>query len=446
MKHIIFIFSFVISQSIFAQVNTPKLDCLCTILNDSNKIIGSLCVFKNGNTLYEKAWGLQDNMDGRTLTNDNYSTIATRYRIGSISKMFTACIIFQLIEEKKLSLTTPLAVYYPEIKNANKITIADLLTHHSGIYNFTKDSAFASYIYTTKTHAEIIDIIKKYPSDFEPGSKAEYSNSNFVLLGYIIEKITSRTYAYELQNRIVKPLNLKNTYYGIASRMEQHEAWSFGYDENKWTAVQQSDMSIPHGAGAITSTPKELAMFITGLFQGKLISEASLKQMTTLRNKNGYGIFQYPLYDKKVWGHNGRIEEFTSMLIYNPADSTCFAFCNNGNNDFSTNDLALGVAGIFYNFPYTIPTFKTIPLDVKLLNSMVGKYASKTMPLKIELLNNNNQLFAQASGQSAFPMEYKGNGMFEFLAAGIVLEWDMKTQQSFTMKQGGGKYLYEREK
>ena len=169
--------------SSFAQnINPMKLDSLFQILEAKDKYMGSIAISENGKLLYTKSIGKDD------IENNKPSTISTKYRIGSISKMFTACLIFKAVEENKIDLNQTIEKYFPTIQNSSKITIGNLLNHRSGIHNFTNDENYMSYFTAPKTEKEMVEIITKGKSDFEPNTKSDYSNSNYVLLSYILEK------------------------------------------------------------------------------------------------------------------------------------------------------------------------------------------------------------------------------------------------------------------
>jgi len=265
-------------STLFSQnINKPKLDSLFNLLAEKNKAMGSVAVSKNGTVLYSRAIGYSY-ISG---TEKKPATITTRYRIGSISKMFTASMIFQLIEEGKIKLTTTLDTYFPEIPNASKITISNLLNHRSGIHNFTDDPQYMTYMTQPKTGDEMVKIISKNKVDFEPDAKASYSNSNFVLLGYIIEKITKQPYSKNLEKRICSKIGIKDTYIGKKTDLLNNESYSYKF-ESEWKQQPETDMSIPGGAGSIISTPTDLTRFVNALFSIKLVSQSSLNQMKTL--------------------------------------------------------------------------------------------------------------------------------------------------------------------
>ena len=176
--------TFAISQIGLAQTNfdKTKLDNYFNALEQNNKFMGSVAVSKKGEVIYRKSIGFAD-VENNVKANDN-----SKYRIGSISKTFTAVLILKAVEEKKLKLSQTIDKWFPSLKNVKKITIEHLLRHRSGIHNFTNDKDYLTWNTQPKTEEKMVEIIAKGGSDFKPNSKAEYSNSNFVLLTYILEK------------------------------------------------------------------------------------------------------------------------------------------------------------------------------------------------------------------------------------------------------------------
>ncbi len=428
-----FLLLFLILQSCtHAQTfNKAKLDSFFVAMNVHDENMGSIAIASNGAAVYQNAIGYsQLNKDLKTP-----ATIKTKYRIGSISKMFTAVMIFQLIDEGKLSFETPLATYFPQLPNAQKITIGEMLDHRSGLHNFTNDSLYTAS--APKSEAEMIAIFASQKPDFEPDTKAEYSNTNFVLLGYIIEKLTGKTYAEELKKRVTSKIGLADTYYGAKANPAKNEAYSYKYT-GQWTQMPETDMSIPGGAGAIVSTPADLVKFINALFAGKLISRTSLELMKTMKDNFGMAMITIPFYDKKGFGHTGAIDGFSSLLVYFPEDKLAVAYTSNGVR-YSTNDVIIGALSIYFNKPFTIPAFKTINLSTADLDKYVGKYSSTQLPLKVAITKNNTMLFAQATGQMAVPLEAKGDNKFDY--AGVTIQFDT-AKNSFSFIQGGVTYLF----
>lgn len=426
--------------AIAQNINRAKLDSLFTTLSENKKAMGSIAISKNKKLQYTRAIGYTAMSDGKWM----FATPETKYRIGSITKMFTAVIILQLIEEHKLELTTTVDKLFTGIPNGKKITIGYLLGHRSGLHNFTNDSSYTKWMEKPKTKMEMLRIIANGGKfDSYPGIKAHYSNSNYVLLGFIIEQVCKKPYSTVLNERIISKLKLKNTYYGGPISPEKNESRSYDYI-NDWQVTPETDMSIPGGAGAIVSTPSDLTQFIESLFTGKLVNEKSLLHMTTIVDGYGMGMFQFPFGNRKAYGHTGGIDGFHSMLAYFPDDSVAIAYCSNG-EVYGLNDIILGSLNIFYGIDYNIPVFKSISLKSEELDRYTGIYSSSQIPLKITITKVKNALVAQATGQPTFPLTATDTDKFSFEQAGVIIEFDVSKQQ-MTLMQGGGKYTFTKDK
>jgi D-alanyl-D-alanine carboxypeptidase len=421
------------------QLNTAKLDSLLTGLAANNKMMGSLAVSRAGQMVYSHAFGYAQ------LEPKTPATPATRYRMGSISKMFTAVMIFQLIEEKKLTLDTKLGTFFPQLPNASTITIDQLLSHRSGLHSITAEAAFLGYMTQPKTQAELLAIMAKLKPDFEPGAKFDYSNSNYIVLGYIVEKLGKQPYAQALQKRVVAKAGLKSTYYGGKIDPQKQEAFSYKPGVSGWQPEVETDMSIPGGAGAVVSTPADLDRFLGALFGGKLVSAASLGEMKTIRDGFGRGLMLMPFNDKQSFGHGGVIDGFQSLASYFPGDKLAITLSTNAHS-YALNDAMLGVLSICFNRPYRIPDFAApafVPAAAD-LDRYVGTYASPGFPLKITFTKEGSTLVGQATGQQPIPLEAVSQGIFKFDAAGIRAEFDA-TKPMFTLKQGGRTTVFTKE-
>jgi CubicO group peptidase (beta-lactamase class C family) len=440
---IIIMFTGFISGSIYSQnFNKPKLDSLFDILAQKNKAMGSLTLSKNGTILYSKAIGYSFISD----VEKKLSTETTKYRIGSITKMFTATMILQLAEEGKISLDATMDKYFPTLPNASKITIRNLLNHRSGLHNFTNEPDYLTWMTKPKTHDEMLAVISKYPVDFQPNEKYSYSNSNYVVLGYIIEKICNEPYSKVLKDRITTKLGLTNTYYGGKTDIKNNESYSYRWVKN-WEQQPETDMSIPGAAGSIVSTPADLVKFIEALFSLKLVTENSLDQMKNMIDGYGMAMIKAPFHAKTGYGHGGGIDGFASNLIYFPEDNLAIAYCTNG-QVYPMNDILMGVLSIYFDMEYSIPKFipkPVITLKTEELDKYLGEYSSTQIPLKIIITKDKSTLFAQATGQSAFPLEAIDNDKFQFEQAGIEIEFNTDKNE-FTLKQGGGSFLFTKTK
>ncbi|GGW90995.1 serine hydrolase domain-containing protein [Alteromonas halophila] len=421
-----------------------RLDQYLETLEANDKAMLSLAIVKNGKPVYQKATGVAHAGE------EQNATIHTQYRIGSITKVFTATMIFQLIDEEALSLDTTLATFYPEVKNAGDITVAMLLSHRSGIHNFTDTPDYRDYMTQAKSRSEMIKLIESLGSDFSPGSQAKYSNSGYVLLGFIIEAITQDTYASQLKKRITRPLNLANTGYGRAMDDSNTAARSYTYQDQQWSPAPVTDLSIPGGAGAVVSTPTDVAIFLSALLNGKLTSGASLTKMREMNQGFGHGLLQFPFYDKVAYGHNGGIDGFQSMSAVIDGDDVAFAVTANGMN-YSINEISVAVLSMYYGRPYELPDFdqSAISLSVEDLSQYEGVYSSQQLPLNITMRVKEGQLTAQATGQQPIPLTPYSAREFRFEPAGIVILFDDYDDgidhSAFTLKQAGGSYPFSRE-
>lgn len=431
-KTLLSLFAFVLAASTFAQQHEGakfrKIDSLLTYLYANNKFMGSIAIQEKGEIVFEKAYGYAD-VETKTAANPK-----TRYKIGSITKMFTSAIIFQLAEEKKLTLDTKLSDFFPKIKNAGKITIADMLNHKSGLYNYTDNPEFGTYKSKLQNRKDMLTRLESYPAAFEPGEKAEYSNSNYLLLGYIIQDITKKPYKDNVMSRIVNKAGLKNTYYYSKINPKKNEAFSYSYADSKWVKTEEWHESVAGAAGALQSTPADLTKFIKALFDGKIITKESLDQMTTLDMGFGKGIFAYPFIERKFFGHNGGIESFKSVLGYYPKDDLGFSLLLNGDN-YNNNDIVLGILSCYYKLPYIFPNFKTAKVAESILKSYEGFYTTPSLPYKVDIKLVNGVLIAHATGQGSFPLNPLSETEFNFDPAGITITF---TSKGFTLKQADG--------
>lgn len=453
-KLLLFIIAF--SNLTFAQDRFTRMDSLLNYLYENNKFMGSLTIREGENVVFNKAYGFAD--VEKNIKADRF----TRYKIGSISKTFTAVMVMQLIEEKKLTLQTKLNRFYPKIKNADKISIYDLLHHRTGIVDLVnQDSTFHKVIHQKHSREDILKVISSYKSNFEPGSKYEYSNSNFFILGCIIEKLTKKSYAENLENRIVKKAELgtyenktemtdkgavskkifiPTTYYSEeATNTANKESYSYYFDGTNWVKSYENHNSIAFSSGGLTSTPADLTKFISALFDGKLVSQASLDQMKEIKEGYGKALIQFPFGERRFYGHGGRIENFSSILGYYPTEKLSFSLISNGDN-YVQNDIIIGILSIYYKMPFPFPKF--MKMDKAELAKFTGTYASKDIPLKITVSEKNGELSAQATGQGAFPLTFKEKTTFVFAAAGIEMVFGDK---SFVLIQGGMKFNFTKE-
>ena len=443
MKRLIFVYlpAFLIvlvTTQVFAQKVDfqPKMDSLFGGLDTHSKFMGTVAIIDNGAIAYSRAVGLANVEMGVK------ATTSTKYRIGSITKMFTSVMIYQLFEEKRLTPETKLSVYFPQLPNAVNINIKDLLLHQSGLWSVTEDSLYLEWCVNPISREDLLGKMKIHESLFQPGKKSEYSNSNYILLGFIIEDNTGKSYATNLKERITEKIGLKSTAFGGKINVSKNEATSYSREPDSWEKENETDMSVPGGAGAIVSTSEDLAHFANALFNGQLINNASLQDMIKTEGDYGKGIFSMPFYDMQGYGHTGGIDGFRSVLVYFPEKKLGVAMISNGLN-YVQNDILIAVMSIYLGRPYTLPDLTTKHVNADVLKSYEGIYSKKDFPLKITLKLEGNNLTAQATGQSSFALEAVSETEFKFDAAGIVITFP--SPGKLNLKQGGMEFLMERE-
>lgn len=418
------------------QIDTKKLDLYFTTLEQNNKFMGSVAVSENGKIIYRRSTGFSDAVNS-IKSNEN-----TKYRIGSISKSFTAVLVLKGVEQRKLNLNQTIKKFFPSIKNAEKITIQNLLNHQSGIHDFTDQDDYRTWNTQSMTEKQMTEVIAKGGSDFNPGSMAEYSNSNYVLLTYILEKIYKKSYSELLEKYITKPIGLKNTYFGSSINTANNECRSYSF-EGDWKESDETDTSIALGAGGIISTPSDLIQFSDALFEGKILKKESLEKMKTINKGYGSGLMQIPFYDKIGYGHRGGIDKFTSVFSYFPDENISFVLMSNGSN-YNNNEIPVNVLSAVFNRSFDIPEFSTYNIKGDELDKYIGIYISKEIPIKIAITRDGENLVAQATGQSATSLESVAKDVFKFTKAGITLEFNPKEKQMI-LKQNGAQFFFLRE-
>jgi CubicO group peptidase (beta-lactamase class C family) len=286
----------------------------------------ALLVAHNGKVLFEKGYGLAD------VERHIPITAQTKFRIGSITKQFTASAILKLQEEGKLNVNDKLSKYLPDFPRGEEVTLRHLLTHTSGIHSYTSQPGFLEKVTTPVKTDDLIESIKKFPYDFDPGQKWLYNNSGFFLLGYIIEKVSGLSYSEFLNQNFFEPLGMTNTgVYRAGARLEQ-EALGYQYGDGKFTNALNWDMTWAGGAGALYSTVEDLYRWNEGLFHGKVISLANLQAaetpVQTAENKGdhpedgyGFGLSIAKLRGAQEISHGGGLNGFSSFLLRLPREN-----------------------------------------------------------------------------------------------------------------------------
>ena len=438
-----------------SRMNAQKIrviDSLLSYLSAENRFMGTICIRENNKTLLNKSYGAMGVKNGKLLP----ANPQTKYRIGSISKSYTAAMILQLAEEKNLPLDDKLSRYFKEIPNATKISIRQLLNHQSGLYNFTNDLQWRSQ-FSLVSKKEMLAAFAKDKPDFEPGTKTAYSNTNYMLLGYIIEQVSGKSFNDNLQARISKQLNLKGTSLPKGSTdILKNEALSFDFgNDQQWEAIPEIHVSASDGAGGIIAPAEEVSRFFEALFQNKLLTAATVKEMLPVQGKNsitpinsyGYGLETLPFGNEHIaYGHSGHIDGFYTMCGYCPEDKLSISFFDNG-QVMGFNQINIYLLSIIFDKAYTFPSFTKVNVSNNELAGLAGHYGAKDLPLDVQVMAHGNQLWAQASGQDSFRLSAMGKDKFEFQQADITMTFVRGADdqaQSLSMVQDGEKLILNR--
>jgi CubicO group peptidase (beta-lactamase class C family) len=418
-------------------LDKAKLDQFFDRLAEKNKAMGSLVIAKDGDVLYTRSIGYgQINAAERKPL-----TAASRFRIASITKMYTAVMILQLVEEGKLKLTDTLDKFIPQVPNAQKITIGQILAHRSGIPNVRRDQI------TWKPGApvskdEMLALIVKGTSEFEPGTKHSYSNSGYFVLGLILEKVTGKPYAEALEERINSKIGLKDTYRATGSiDVNKGEALTYINTGSDWKQGFETHPSIGF---QIISTPGDMAKFIEALFDLKLISQEALNQMKTIRDEDGLGMTTFTFAGKTFYGETGGGDNYGSWLAYQPEEKLAVAYTTNA-KVHPVKDIVGGVIDIYYNKPFQIPTFDTIAVSPEVLDQYVGVYSSPNAPKKWTVTRDGGTLFVQPGKETAAALEATAQDKFQLFGGTVTFEFDA-AKREMILKRAGRPMTFTKDK
>ena len=427
-----------LSVSGFAQtLDTAKLDQFLDRLAEKNKAMGSLVIAKDGNVLYARAIGYGQ-INGAEM---KPLTAASRFRIASITKTYTAVMILQLVEEGKLKLTDTLDKFFPQVPNAQKITILQILAHRSGIPNIRRDQA------TWKpgepvTKDEMLALIVKGTPEFEPDTKSSYSNSGYFLLGHILEKLTGKPYGQALEERINSKIGLKDTYIATGRiDVNKGEALTYLNIGSDWKQGFETHPSIGF---QLISTPGDMAKFIEALFDLKLISQQSLDQMKTIRDGEGLGIVTFTFAGKTFYGNNGGGDNYGAWLAYEPEEKLAVSYTTNA-KVYPVANIVSGVVDIYYNRPFEIPSLESIAVSPEILDKYVGVYSSPGAPNKWTVTRDGGTLLVQPGSEGAAALEATADDKFQLFNGKVTFEFDAAKNQMI-LKRGPLPMIFTKEK
>ncbi|TVP50061.1 MAG: class A beta-lactamase-related serine hydrolase [Gemmatimonadales bacterium] len=414
------------------QGAVQALDSLGRAVVESGRSVGlGLGVFLGGEPVLSAGFGWAD------LENDVSVTDSTVFRIGSVTKQFTAAAILRLVEEGALSLDDDLTRFLPEYPVGDRrITLHQLLNHTSGIRSYTALGApWMSGITLDRSHEEMLALFQDEPFDFEPGEGFAYNNSGYYLLGIVIEKATGRAYDEFLQEAFFEPLGLRDTSYCWERPILPRRARGYQPGPDGVRNADPLSMTQPYAAGALCSSVRDLAAWDRALRSGEVVSPDSYLRMTTPEGlpggapmQYGYGLVTGAFEGHPVVEHGGGINGFNALLTHYPeADLTIVSLVNL--NGPAANQTAQEAARIMLGIDSD--EVADLPLTADERARYVGHYAIEILPTTI--FEEGEQLMAQGEGQPPFPLLFQGevDGAHEFRAA-----VDPAIRFVFTLEEG----------
>ncbi|HTJ50775.1 MAG TPA: serine hydrolase [Cyclobacteriaceae bacterium] len=397
----------------------PSVDALITGLYNSldGKAVPGVAVLvsKDGKVIYKKGFGYGD-IEKKELVKPD-----TKFRIGSITKQFTAASILKLQEEGRISVTDKLSKFLPDFPRGNEVTIHQLLTHTSGIHSFTGKPEFITRVTSPITEEALITFFKNDPYDFNPGEKWQYNNSGYFLLGYIIGKVTGKPYGDYLKETFFDPLHMTNTGVHTSTLKLENEAKGYTKENGQYKRATNWDMSWAGGAGALYSTVEDLNTWNDALFNGKVLQDKSMKAGFTPvllsngqkpNNANyGYGWSLDDYRGQDIIEHGGGLHGFISQLARYPKENVTVVILTNVTPtevNLNSNMLAEFLLWEKMEKQKSHAVNTSVSENV---NQYVGRYDFQSGAVMVVTAENNN-LFAQLGGQPKFPIYPSGEGEY----------------------------------
>lgn len=390
-----------------------KLDKVVDEFTDQHRFMGSVLIIENGKALYRKTSGVKNQSTQHVIEP------TTPFKIASLTKQFTAAAILLLEQSGKLSLSNNINQYLEKpIEHWSNITIEHLLHHSSGIPNYTSLKSYQSFKNHRVSQLKMLELMAYPPLNHSPGSKNEYSNSGYFLLGMIIEKVSNLSYQEFIHKHVFTPLNMQHSGFIDDININQEKADGHLASENTLVLAQEVDMSSVFSAGNILSTTDDLAKWTSALFQLQLLSKASFEKMTLPTNPPGaYGIFHTRSFEHLKHHHSGGIEGFTSEWRYFSERKLAIIVLGNVQSP-SVQSLTYQLERAVFESPYSnknsnkslnensnkesnlVEAPKTLPLE-----QFTGTYQMEKQGINSHFFIKENQLFVLSPGKAPLALE-----------------------------------------
>jgi CubicO group peptidase (beta-lactamase class C family) len=388
-----------------------RLDTVAGAYAADKRFMGAVLVMNGDKVLLDRGYGMA-NLDW-----DVANAPDVKFRIGSLTKQFTAALVLLLQQDGKLAVSDPISKLLPDAPAAwSKITVSELLHHTSGIPDFTDDPRFPVWSASPRTPKEIVALVAAKPLDFPTGSKFAYSNTNYEVLGAIIERVSGKSYADVLKSRLLDPLGLHDTGLDADDLILHHRALGYSEHAGGWAYARSESLSVPWAAGAMYSTTGDLARWTKALHGGKVLSAASLAEMTHA----GLGDYGMGLEigehagEPMIW-HNGGIEGFHSYLAWIPSRRLTAVILSNDESS-PAETMGAQLFAVAEGRPVILPAERrAVAITPARLARFVGAFTfpDQSEPTTFEI-ENGRLVF----GRAHRPLEYQGQRV------GHPLFWD----------------------
>ena len=382
-----------------AQDKAAELNALVQDYAGRNQFMGSVLLAQNGQVVLSQGYGFAN------LEEKIPNTPTTKFRLGSLTKQFTAACILLLEERGKLKVSDPVKTHLPDAPASwDGVTLFHLLTHTSGIPNYTDSPDYRALQAVSTTPEKLVARFRDRPLEFAPGEKFKYSNSGYVLLGYLIERVSGQSYADFVRENVFAPLGMNDSGYDSASPAITQRAAGYTPGPNGPRPAAYIDMSGPFAAGGLYSTTEDLLRWEQALFGGKLLRPESFEKMTTA-NKGSYamGISRVTIPGETTFRHSGAVNGFYTSMVYAPVDQlTVIVLANQEGNtpDAIVGKLAMIARGM------KVPLLsdrKSVAVSPRILADYVGTYElNPTFSIVVTL--EGDTLAAQGTGQPKIPL------------------------------------------
>jgi CubicO group peptidase (beta-lactamase class C family) len=419
------------------DTTVDRLDQLIRAYAGARGFNGSVLVACGGTVLLDKGYGWRDAARRLPCTGD------TRYQIASTTKTFTSTLILRLAAAGDLALTDKLSRWYPQLPFADSVTVEAMLTHSSGIYDFTREPPIKRAEEKT-----FMDILKVHPLDFPPGTQWRYSNSNYVLLGFIAGKVMGTDYFRAVRTTIFEPLHMDASGFDFIHLQSPDKAIGYrNLDDTVAIPDEITDSSVPAGAGAIYSTVEDLYRWHLGLQEGRFFGKDwQVKAYRKFQGNNyGYGWTIDSTAGRLVVSHSGSISGFGGDFERIPEDNVCVVVLSNKSGSTSTaQNLARSLLAVLYNQPYSIPKkwlFRQLPAGQ--LQTYNGIYDFPQIGLTFRLWVEDGELHVQSTNRPGPRSTLRPVGGDHFVTQedGDVECWIDRKAGTLTFRQRGSTFM-----